>query len=220
MTDETIKGFLDYLPTVRGLKGYTLQVGGRVLVNQLPAEVHAAGEGVSKLLREFLQAYHDYNRPVRQASFETKLGVLVVLREPDPPAPLPPTSEPALLALLAADADCVPALITAGTALLARCGSRVRNLPTDLFAAYNAPPDSDWTFFKTDLLQMIAKVVGSAQSERLLTRVLTEMSLDRGAAVKNQDFKRVGEALIAAVPNRARQDFLREELNHLLSDFA
>jgi hypothetical protein len=220
MTDETIKGYLDYLPTVRGMKGYTLQAGTRLLVNQLPAKIHGAGDGVCTLINEFLNAYHEYGRPVQQACFETAEGVLVVLREAPPAAPLPPPSEPTLIAILAEDATAVPSLLNAGSALLTHCGSRLRTLPKDAFGIYNAPPDSDWTYFKTDLMRMIGKVVGSAQSEKLLQRVQAELGLDRGTPVPNAEFKRLGEALIAAVPNRSRQDFLREELNHLLSEFA
>ena len=220
MNDETIKGYLDYLTTVRGLKGYTLQAGSRLLINQLPASLHGAGEGVSTLLAEFLNAYHDYGRPVQQACFETTSGFLVVLREPPPLPPLPPPSEPTLLALLMEDPSALAVVVNAGNALLRNCGSRLRTLTKDMFAVYNAPPDSDWTYYKGDLLQMISKVVGSAQSERLLTRVQTELGLDRGKAVPNSEFKRLGEALVASVPNKSRQVFLREELEHLLSEFA
>jgi hypothetical protein len=220
MTDETIRGFLDYLPTIRGLKGYTLQAGKRLLVNQLPAQIHGTGEGVGQLIADFLNAYHEYQRPVQQACFETVEGILVVLREPPPQAPLPPPAEPVVISLIAADPSVVSVITATATALLERCSSRIRTMSTEAFDNYNVPPDSDWTYFKADVLVMMSKVVGSAQSERLLSRVMADLGLDRNLAVKNTQFRRLGDALVAAVPNKSRQEFLKSELEHLLADYA
>lgn len=72
-----------------------------------------------------------------------------------------------------------------------------------------------WQAFRDDLTYVLVQVLGSAQSKRLINRVVKEHGYGRQVPLQ-VDFASIARAVVAKVPNRSRQRSLQSVVDEML----
>jgi hypothetical protein len=79
-------------------------------------------------------------------------------------------------------------------------------------------PQAQWQQFLDKIRALLSKVLGGAQSERLIDRILVQQDLRRSDSVEPDLFYEIGSRIIGEVPNRGRQRALLSELRSYLDE--
>lgn len=217
-----------------GVAGVLLRKGGNQLANHMPfpdVRTLELGEQVGQMAA----GYQTVNRQVRQVLVSYDAGALLVMMQADAQLVLLLTSRANLDAISNAasvflkdhemdlegvspdkrtpefrDPNAPKEVVVTGSAVSSN-GARLRE-------EMRLPEFSRWPEVRKALEKVMAKVMGRAQVQSLISRVSAGALHGEAPRLSTEDAKNLARAVLGQVPNRSKRDALLSELEQAFQD--
>lgn len=218
MSGSSLAEALGDFMQIQGVYGVMLQQGPKVVLNRFPRVFSVNKlDQLASSIHEMEIGYQHVQRNVTQFLFAFNGGNLLIVGEDISSGTL--NFKRGFLTFMLEDCKVIPFLITAARGFFSDFGKSVSShLPraTGKIRLEN----EQWFQFQSGLAHLLGKVIGSAQSKKLIDRVKTSLQIAPTQGLPGTRFREFAMAVLLEIPNRSKQEALRREVEALLAQFS